>query len=155
MNSSIKKGSLEDIKVNVKLKLSGLWTAVTLCYAYGDIVAFYQPGAIDGILSGKMGPLGSTTQELLLGVAIFMSVPCAMIFISLIVKPKANRVVNVMLGLIYTIVMVLTMLMDPWDFYIYFGIIEVLFTGLIIWFAWNWPRVGEYKVSTIEAQSRV
>ncbi len=28
---------LEDVKINVKIKLSVLWVAVMLCYIYGDL----------------------------------------------------------------------------------------------------------------------
>ncbi|WP_100609934.1 DUF6326 family protein [Confluentibacter lentus] len=145
MNSRTNTKILEDVRINVKLKLAGIWTAVTLCYIYADIVGFYQPGAIDGILSGKMGPLGSTTQELLLAVAIFMSTPCAMVFVSIFFKPKINRWLNIIFGIIHTVAMILTMFMGPWTFYLYFGIIEVIFTLLIVWFAWNWPKVIEIK----------
>jgi len=33
----------EDIKVNIKIKLSALWASVTLCYLYGDYFELYVP----------------------------------------------------------------------------------------------------------------
>ncbi|ENO12482.1 hypothetical protein MBGDC06_00657 [Thermoplasmatales archaeon SCGC AB-539-C06] len=35
---------LEDIKINVKIKLSALWVALTLSYLYGDLLTFYEQG---------------------------------------------------------------------------------------------------------------
>jgi hypothetical protein len=37
------KFDFEDIKVNIKIKLSALWTSVTLCYLYGDYFELYVP----------------------------------------------------------------------------------------------------------------
>jgi hypothetical protein len=67
----------------------------------GDIVGLYQPGAIDGIRAGRMGPMGPTTPGLLLGVAIFMAVPALMIFLSLTPPPRVNRGLNMLLGTVY------------------------------------------------------
>ncbi len=142
MNSNKKTARiLEDVKINVKIKLSALWVTVMLCYIYGDIVTFYMPGLIEEIIAGKMGPLGPTTQVLLLGVAIFMAIPAVMVFLSLTLKPKANRWANIILGVIYTVVMLITMLMPGvWAYYIFFGIVEVVLTALIVWHAWKWPK---------------
>jgi hypothetical protein len=27
-----------------------------------------------------------------------------------------------------------------WAFYIFLGVVEVVLTALIVWYAWNWPR---------------
>jgi len=43
MNTNKKTVSmLEDVKINVKIKLSALWVTVMLCYAYGDILGFMK-----------------------------------------------------------------------------------------------------------------
>lgn len=33
-----------DTPVDVKIKLSGLWTVLMFLYTYGDILGFYTPG---------------------------------------------------------------------------------------------------------------
>ena len=38
-NSVQEVKSIEDVKVSVKIKLAGLWTAVIFCYSYADILA--------------------------------------------------------------------------------------------------------------------
>jgi len=131
---------LEDVKINVKMKLSALWAAVMFCYVYGDLLALRQPGQIEEIIAGKTGPLGPTTQVSLLGVAILMAIPGVMVFLSLTLKPKANRWANIILGVFYTVVMLITMTMGPWAYYIFLGIVEVVLTALIVWYAWKWPK---------------
>jgi len=69
--------ALDDIKVHVKIKISALWVSVMFCYIYGDYFGLYKPGALQGMLSGKMGPLGPTTQGILLGTSAMMAIPVA------------------------------------------------------------------------------
>ena len=61
-----------------------------------------------------------------------------MIFLSVALKPNLNRWLNIIFGVIYTLIILVTMW--GWKFYIFFGIIEVALTGLVVWYAWNWPR---------------
>jgi len=131
--------ALEDPRVHVRLKLSALWTSLMLCYIYGDYFGLYKPGKLQGMLQGQMGPLGPTNQGVLLGTAILMAIPGVMVFLSLILTPGLNRRVNIVLGLVYTLIMVITM-PGAWAFYIFLGIVEVVLSLLIVWNAWKWPK---------------
>lgn len=130
--------ALEDIKVNVKIKMSALWASVMFCYIYADYFGLYVPGSLQGMLKGEMVPLGPTTQGVLLGTSLMMAIPSVMIFLSVALKPNQNRWLNIIIGMIYTVIILITMW--GWAFYIFFGIIEVVLTGLIVWYAWNWPK---------------
>ena len=35
---------LEDVPINVKIKLAALWATLMFLYTYGDILGFYTPG---------------------------------------------------------------------------------------------------------------
>ena len=129
----------DDVKVHVRMKLSALWASLVLCYIYGDYFGLYEPGKLQGMLDGRMGPLGATTQGVLLGTAILMAIPSVMVFLSLVLKPGVNRWANIILGAIFTVIMLITM-PGAWAFYIFLGIVEVVLSGLIVWYAWNWPR---------------
>jgi hypothetical protein len=130
--------ALEDIKIHVKIKLSALWASVMFCYIYADYFGLYVPGALQGMMKGKMGPLGPTTQGVLLGTSLMMAIPSVMIFLSVALKPNLNRRLNIIFGVVYTVIILVTMW--GWAFYIFFGVIEVVLTGLVVWYAWNWPR---------------
>ncbi len=144
MNPKKTARSLEDVKINVKMKLSALWVAVMLCYIYGDIFTLNVPGIVEKIIAGKMMGLVSVTPMLLIGSSILMTIPSIMVFLSLALKPKINRWANIILGLLYTFVMLFTMLIDSFDpwraFYMFLGIIEVAVTLLIVSYAWKWPK---------------
>ena len=68
-----------------------------------------------------------------------MSIPSVMVFLSLVLRPTINRRVNIIVGVIFTLIMLGTM-PGTWAFYIYLGSIEVVLTALVVWYAWTWPK---------------
>jgi len=124
------------------VRLAGLWTSLMLCYIYGDYFGLYKPGKLEGMLEGQMGPLGEITQGVLLGTSVLMAIPAVMVFLSLTLAPAANRWANIVLGLIYTVIMVIT-IPGSWAFYVFLGVVEVILSLLIVWTAWKWPRQAE------------
>ena len=56
MNSEKKAATiLEDVKINVKIKISILWATLMFIYIYVDIFRFFQPGELENIIAGKDG----------------------------------------------------------------------------------------------------
>jgi len=69
-----------------------------------------------------------------------MTIPSLMVFLSLILKAKANRWTNIIVG-IFEIVFVLGNLIgESWAYYIFGSIVEVVLLLLIVWYAWKWPK---------------
>lgn len=130
---------LDDVKIHVRIKLSALWASVMFCYLYGDYFGLYKPGVLQSMLDGRMGPLGPTTQGVLLGTALMMAIPSAMVFLSLVLKASVCRWANIVLGTFYTAIMLVSM-PGAWTFYLVLGVIEVVFTLLIVRYAWTWPK---------------
>ena len=130
---------MEDIRV----RLSVLWLFATLNYIYADV--FF---CID-VLGSKKGSIGVIhfSPAGWLGIAILMEIPMAIILLSRILKPTANRWANIVAGIMETAAVLLTSfilpilhLMETSSYYLFFGAIEVACTSLIVWYAWRWPR---------------
>ena len=130
---------LEDIRVPVRIRLSALWASVMFCYVYGDYFGLYQPGSLQHMLEGRMGPLGATTQGILVGTSLMMAIPSVMVFLTLVLPPGPCRWANIILGVLYSAIIVATA-RGAWAFYVMLGVIEVTMTGLVAWYAWRWPR---------------
>lgn len=133
---------LAEAKVGVRVKVAGLWTAVMLLYAYNDLFLLYTPGALEGVMAGKMGALPPTSQGLLLGFALSIAIPCAMIPLSLLLGAGAARWTNVVLSGLYAL-FVLATLPGMWVFYVFLGLLEVAMTLTILALAWRWPRQAD------------
>jgi hypothetical protein len=100
------------------------------------------PGSLQQILAGKMGPIGPVTQMVLLGTSVTLVISSVMIFLSLVLKPNVNRRLNIVLGVVYTAIILITMW--RWVFYIFYGVIEIALTGLVVWYAWKWPKHADH-----------
>src|SRR5580765_2860229 len=98
------KHTLEDFKVNVRIKLSALWTSVMFCYIYGDYFELYVPKKVEGLLNGN-NLLDSPIK--LFGATIMLTIPALMIFLSLILRPKVSRLLNITFWVIYTALMLI------------------------------------------------
>ena len=136
----INTNDFEDLKVNIKIKLSALWTSVTFCYLYGDYFELYVPQKTQGLING-VNMLDSPIK--LFAASILLSIPSLMIFLSIILKPTINRRMNIILGILYTAMMVLIALtsITPWRiFYVFLAIVESCITTLIVFYAWKWKK---------------
>jgi hypothetical protein len=130
---------LEDVRISVKVKLSGLWVALTIFYIYADIISLYKPGQIEDMTSGLMGPFPATQLSLLMA-SVLMAIPAAMIFLSLVLNPKVNRWTNIFVGALHTVIGIANVIGVTWIYYIFYGGLEIIFTLIIIYYAWTWPK---------------
>ena len=139
MNTNKKTAKLEDVKIDVKIKLSALWAASMFLFIYVDYFYLYVPGNLEEITAGRMGPL-PTTQISLLAALTLMMIPSLMIFLSLALKAKANRLTNIIVGIFKIIVVIAGLIGETWAYYIFATIVEVVLLSLIVWYAWKWPK---------------
>jgi Family of unknown function (DUF6326) len=137
VNTIKKTTEKEDVKINVKMKLSALWVALMLIYIYADILSLFKAGRIEKMMEGFMGPF-PVTQGSLLSASILMMIPAVMVFLSLTLKPKVNRWANIILGVLYTFVNISNLIGETWVYYISFVVVEIALTLLIVGYAWKW-----------------
>ena len=123
-------------ETNLKTILSTLWIVVMLNMIFADILTLYIPEFLQEILTGAT-PV-QITQELMLCMAFIIEIPIVMIFLSRVLKYKANRWVNIIASVITILFVVIGGSLTL--HYIFFAAIEVLCLSLIIWYAWKWPK---------------
>ena len=131
---------LEDVKINVKIKLAASWVALMFLYIYADIKAIFQPGIIEEIIAGEVAGI-QITPTLLWASAILMSIPGLMVLLSLTLKPQANRWINIIVSLLHIGLAITLMLMPgSWVYSYIYSIGQVGWLLLIVWYAWKWPN---------------
>jgi len=47
------ENQLENFKINIRVKISALWTSVMFCYIYDDYFELYIPKKVEGMLNGQ------------------------------------------------------------------------------------------------------
>jgi hypothetical protein len=132
---------LEDVPINVKFVISSLWVAVMFCYVYGDYIQVYVPGILADAMAVSAEKEGIQIE--FFAVALLMSIPSVMIFLTLVLKPAINRWLNIILPLLYIILLVAVNLESTWVYYLYLTAIEILLSMTTIWYAWNWPKTAQ------------
>ena len=148
MNSEKKTATiLEDVKVNIKIKLSALWVSIMFIYLYVDVFGFYKPGVIEDAIAGKVWTF-QITQVWLLGVIILMTIPSLMVFLSLVLPVKANRWTNIIVGILYIVVTLGMTIGESYAFYIFGSIVETVLLLLIVVYAWKWPTHKRVEVTS-------
>ena len=134
---------LSDPPINIKLRLGALWTSTMLCYIYCDYFELYVPGKLQGMLDGRMAPLGAVTQQLLVATSAMMAIASLMIFLSVALPALYNRILNIVVGAFFTLVLALLAYASPWYFYKLFAGIETVLAALVVRYAWKWPAAAD------------
>jgi hypothetical protein len=82
---------------DTKERLSLLWIFALLNYLYADVVALFA-------IAGSRNPFEPLSQWALMGSAVLMEIPIAMILASRLLSFRANRLANIIAGGIVTLV---------------------------------------------------
>ena len=135
--------SLADDKVNIKIKLAALWATLMFLYIYADYFRLMTPGKLEKMMQLQT-PMGPTTPTLLLIFSGILIVPALMIFLSVFLKPRLNKWLNLLAGFLYALISILIIVSgfdDAWQsFFVLFNVIELIVLVFIIIQAWKWPK---------------
>ena len=131
MNTNNKTASMD-----IRKKISILWIVVMINMVFADICSFMLPGNLKDIMTGNT-PF-EITQEIMLVFAILLEIPIAMIFLSRVLKYRANRWANIIASVI-TIIFVIGG-GSAYLHYYFFATIEVVIMLLIIRYTWKWTE---------------
>jgi uncharacterized protein DUF6326 len=128
---------VEDAKVNIKIRLAAAWTALIALYIYADFLSLYRPGQLDEVRRGVLGPF-DVSQATLLIASLIVMLPAVMIVFSLLLPARVNRLLNVVLAILYTLVNISNLVGEVWAYYYLFGFAEIAVTVHLFLTAWRW-----------------
>ena len=127
---------------DTKERLSLFWIFALLNYLYADVLALFA-------IAGSRNPFEPLPPWALMGSAILMEIPIAMIVACRLLPFGANRLANIIAGAILTLVSGFLTFVPPLvgartpalPEYLFFATIETVCTSVIIWQAWTWSAV--------------
>ena len=129
---------------DTKERLSLFWVFALLNYLYADVLALFA-------FVGSPNSAPRLPQWALLGSAVLMEIPIAMILASRLLPFRANRLANIIAAGVETLIngfLTFVLPLTNGDFrdpiypaYVWFAAIETICTCVIIWQAWRWPAV--------------
>jgi hypothetical protein len=135
---------------DAKERLSLFWIFALLNYLYADVLALFA-------FVGSPNTAPHLPPWALLGSAVLMEIPIAMIVACRLLPFGANRLANIIAGAFMTLVngfLTFVLPLTNGDFrdpvfpaYVFFATIETVCTSVIIWQAWTWPGVEAVRAS--------
>jgi hypothetical protein len=131
--------TLAEINVSVPWKLATLWASFMFLYIYVDYFALYMPNKIEDMLGGRVFVF-EITQTFLLAALVSVTIPALMIFLSVALPAHANRWANIIVATVYIPYTLFNLAGEVWVHMIFGAVAEVVLLGLIIRYAWKWPR---------------
>jgi hypothetical protein len=138
------QNTMEDLKVNVNLKLATLWASFMFLYIYVDYFHLYMPSRIDDILKGKVFVF-DITQVFLLTALVSVTIPALMIFLSVALSAKVNRWANIIIAAVYIPYTLFNLAGEYWVHIYFAATVEVVILCLIIRYAWKWFRIETHS----------
>jgi len=130
----------------VRIKLSGLWTALMLTYLLGDVLRIFS----GDFIAGEMGEMGGMqiSQGLYLGLAVIMVIPVVMVFLSLTLPYKANRWGNIILAIFFFGFNLVGLPTYPSVYDQFLIIVGLGINLLTVWYAWKWSAQGRVEATS-------
>jgi hypothetical protein len=130
--------NLEPSTVDVRVKISALWTSTLFVFAYVDLFSLYRDDFRADLDAGEVGGF-TVNQAFLLGTTAYVVVPSLMVFLTLVLPPRIDRVANIALGIAYALTVVAGAV-GEWSYYVLGSAVEVALLAAVVYFAWTWPR---------------
>ena len=129
---------MKSLKQDPRVILSTLWIFAMLNYLYCDVMSLMDASLLNQYLTGTVNGM-ELNENFLLGAAVLMEIPIAMVLLSRILNRRANRIANIIAGTIMTLVQITSLFVGaPAKYYLFCSIFEIGATGFIVGYAWNW-----------------
>ena len=140
MNTTANAERYQDTRIDVKLVLSALWIAMLIVFAYGDIFGFFRADILRAALAGMVATMGITIDQMFLVFSTaYILIPTLMVVLSLVLRPRVNRIVNIVVALVYAVSIIALCIGEEWVYYLVASAVEVVLLVAIVRTAWTWP----------------
>ena len=138
---------LEPLHVNLRIKISALWTLMLFVFIYVDHYSLFRADIRADIEAGEIGGF-TINQSFLAVVTVYIVIPALMVFLSLVLPPSVSRITNIVLGVFYALTIIGGAIGETNYYYILGSVIEVMALAAIVYYAWTWPRQAQPSSTT-------
>jgi hypothetical protein len=109
-------------------------------FAYVDIFGFFRADILEAALDGEVASTGFTVDQVFLtATLVYVLVPILMVVLSLLLKPRVNRIANIVVSVLYLVTVVVSCIGEDWAYYVIGSAVEALLLAAIARSAWTWP----------------
>ena len=91
-------------------------------------------------MNGKVATTDFSVDQAFLTVTLgYVAVPILMVVLSLLLRPRLNRTINIVVSAVYALTIVASAIGDEWAYYLIGSGIEIVILVVIARTAWTWP----------------
>ncbi|TCN43275.1 hypothetical protein EV644_10286 [Kribbella orskensis] len=125
-------------RIDTRLRISALWVAMLFVFAYVDLFSLYRPDVRADLEVEKLSAF-DINQTFLFSTTLYIVIPSLMVYLTLVMRPRTNRVANMIVAAGYGLT-VIGSAVGEWNYYILGSAIETILLALVIHHAWTWPK---------------
>ena len=128
--------TVDGTESGTRLKLAALWTSTLFLFAYVDLFSLYRPDVRAEIAAGELA--GFTIDgPFLLGATAYVLPAILMVFLSLVMPPRACRAVTLVLCALYALTIAASAI-GEWSYYVLGSIVELALLATIVFHVRAW-----------------
>ncbi|TNE79839.1 MAG: hypothetical protein EP332_09675 [Bacteroidetes bacterium] len=136
-----KDSVFEEMKVSVPVKFATLWASLMFIIIYLDYFHLYMPNSLQDMLNGRVFVF-DISQGFLIAAMFMVAPPAMMIFLSVALPAKLNRLANIIVASINIPLLLSNLAGEAWPHMVIGAVLQMIILGLILRYAWNWPRIS-------------
>ena len=118
---------------DVRIVLSGVWTALMLSYLLGDVIRVFSGDFVAGEMGG-----GAVSQGMYLGMAVLFTAPILMVVLSLTLSHPLIRWANIIVAIVFFVINIIGLPGYPSLFDKFLNVFGLGLNLWTIWYAWKW-----------------
>lgn len=122
--------------VDVRLRMSALWVATMLVFLYVDLFSLYREDVRQDLDEGRIFVF-EVGQPFLLGITAYVIIPSVMVYLTLVMPRRINRIVSIVVASIYAIT-IAGAAVGEWAYFVLGSLVEVVLLVTIVRLAWTW-----------------
>jgi len=146
-------GDFDDATVNVRAKIAALWASMLFVFVYVDLFSTYRADFRADLDAGKISGF-TVNQTFLFATTAFVVIPSLMVFLTLVLRPRIDRIANLALSGVYTLI-IIGGAVGEWSYYLLGSVVEVVLLAGVGYYAWTWPRERRTDVSASSAPGAI
>ena len=147
---------LDTPPISLQAKLAAAWTSFMFLYVYVDILNFYKPGVVDGILNGLVWRFDVSSTLLTIMLAS-VAIPALMVVLSMTLPARVNRATNLVVASLYIPYSLFNAAGATWEWTFFYALsigLELLLLAFVLRSAWAWPRTPAVPADSATTELR-
>ncbi len=133
--------------IDVRIRMSALWVATMLVFLYVDLFSLYRGDVRQDLDEGRIFAF-DVGEPFLLGITAYVIIPCVMVYLTLVMPRRSNRIVSIIVASIYVIT-IAGAAVGEWAYFVLGSLVEVVLLAIVIHHAWTWREPQPQLVAQI------